>query len=651
MFSRGLERTKGLKAEDLSLDKLLTPRPDEGLLETIGGRCLLADAVASYRLVEELEETVGAESARALLTRYGFTTGYQEATRLRYLPWEDDTQWLLAAAQTQTAQGVGKVTFDEVLVDRSQGLFRVAATARASYEAEQHKDRIGPTERPVCHRLVGYLSGYASAYLGDEVIFVETSCAVASDDQDTCRLEGRLVGEWGAEGDDHRRLYQRERIGERLAERDREVLEQAVKIREQEVELTAKRKLEEASRLKSEFLANISHELRTPLNSIIGYADLLLTKIGAKLPAKPRQNMERILSNAEHLLGLINRVLDISKIEAGRMDLHPEVVRLGSLLERCAQDTRVVLERDGKPVQVVEAYEADLLPPVWADEVRLRQCLTNLLANAAKFTDEGEVRIEARTIVGQRQGRESRLVSVSISDTGVGIPREKQALVFEPFRQVDASAAREKEGTGLGLPIVRQLLSLMGGEVRLTRSVAGQGSTFTLIIPVVEDDATPAMGIRSLKPRSSDERPDAPERVSKPRGGAGNRGTPRVLLIDDDPDFSTIVREIFAGAQGPVGEVHLVIERDPVKGIAHARQRPPAVILLDLRLPKVDGREVLRLLREHEATRHVPVVVTSIRDDLMATLGEGAQAALPKPVDRDVLIEVVAGALAQQSQG
>ncbi|MEZ6185382.1 MAG: ATP-binding protein [Planctomycetota bacterium] len=609
-----------MKADDLSLEGLLTPDPDEGLLRIKGDRVLLADVAATYRLAEELAETLGTAGARGVLARYGYQSGYQDAVRLRtHFPWSSEQEWLLAAARTRTILGFARVELREVVVDRAQGVFRVEARATNAFEAEAHKQRLGPGPEPVCHRLAGYLTGYASAFFGDEVLFIEESCAASSDDAHTCRFVGRLKAEWGPRGAEVGRRYQRDAIGERLASRDREVFAQAVTIREQELELAAKAKLEEASRLKNEFLANISHELRTPLNSIIGYTDLLLTKLGAKLPKTPQRNLERILSNAEHLLGLINSVLDISKIEAGRLELRPEAVELPPLLERCLADARVLLAE--RPVKLQREPLPPDLPLLFADPLRLKQCLTNVLGNAAKFTDQGEIRVRVRVFQARRDGEDQPFVSIAVTDTGPGIAPADQQVIFEPFRQVDASSSRQHEGTGLGLPIVRQLMGLMGGEVRLSSSL-GAGSTFTLVVPTRTAEApTPAEAPSAA--------PSAPSDAL------------RVLVIDDDPDYLAILREQLADAPGALAGCVLESELSPVEGIAAARHLPPDVILLDLKLPDVDGREALRLLRDDPRTRHVPIVIASVRDDLRETLSEGAFAALEKPLQRAQLLEVL----------
>lgn len=618
-----------MKAQDLTLDQLLETA--EGRLTVRGGRALLADAAATYRLAEELADTLGEEAARGVLTRFGYQSGYQEATRLRtYLSWDDDQEWLQAAARTLTLQGLGEVAFSETRVDRAQGVFRARVEARDAFEAAEHKDRIGPGPETRCDRLTGFLSGYASAYFGAKVVFVEESCAARSDHEHSCSFVGKLAAEYGEEDRVHLARYDRDRIGERLATTEREVFEQRVKIREQEFQLEAKRRLEEASRLKSEFLANISHELRTPLNSIIGYADLLLAKLGRKLPPTPVRNLERILSNAEHLLGLINSILDISKIEAGRMDIQLEACDLGPILKQQLEDVEVLV----KDRQVVVEGPPDLaeLPPLWVDPVRLRQCLTNVLGNAAKFTERGSITVSAKILRGQSSGRSQEFLALAVRDTGPGVALEEQATVFEAFRQADGSTARAHEGTGLGLPIVRELLTLMGGEIQLTSS-PGAGSTFTLLLPLAGEGQ------------------QAPAPNAEPPGAGELKGSGTFLLIDDDPDIEAILGEILQGAPEDLQGYRLVVEADPVDGIARAHSEPPTLVLLDLSLPQVDGRGVLRLLKSDPRTQAVPVIVVSIRDDIRETVKEGALSTLAKPVQPDELYASLRQAILVSERG
>ena len=229
--------------------------------------------------------------------------------------------------------------------------------------------------------------------------------------------------------------------------------------------------LEIASRHKSEFLANMSHELRTPLNAIIGFARIVMRRSKESLEPKQYENLEKILASGEHLLALINAILDLSKVEAGRVEVHPAEVPLGPVLEHCVRTVEPLLK---SPVSLLKEFDGEL-PQAYVDEEKLRQIVINLLSNAVKFTEHGTVRVRAKCN-GDR-------FAVAVADTGVGIPADKLEHVFEEFTQADASSTRVYGGTGLGLTIARRLARLMGGDIAV-HSVQGQGSTFTLDLPL-----------------------------------------------------------------------------------------------------------------------------------------------------------------------
>jgi signal transduction histidine kinase len=239
-----------------------------------------------------------------------------------------------------------------------------------------------------------------------------------------------------------------------------------------------RRQLEIASRHKSAFLANMSHELRTPLNAIIGFTRIVLRQARDQIETKQYENLEKILASAQHLLSLINAVLDIAKVEAGRVEVHAVEVLLPAVLERCTRTVEPLL-RDGV---TLEKHFGASLPPIVADEEKLRQIVINLLSNAAKFTARGTIRLSAKAADGE--------VAVAVADTGIGIPADKLESIFEEFEQVDASSTREHGGTGLGLAIARQLARLLGGDIRVD-STLGAGSTFTLTLPLRDRAGAP----------------------------------------------------------------------------------------------------------------------------------------------------------------
>ncbi len=230
--------------------------------------------------------------------------------------------------------------------------------------------------------------------------------------------------------------------------------------------------LQVASRHKSEFLANMSHELRTPLNAIIGFTRIVMRRSKERLETPQYENLEKILTSGQHLLALINSILDLSKIEAGRVEVRPAEVGLAPVLEQCVRTVEPLVDADS--VAVVKEFGAGL-PPMYVDEEKLRQIVINLLSNAVKFTERGTVRLQAQTANGS--------VAIAVSDTGIGIAPDKLDLIFEEFEQADASSTRVYGGTGLGLAIARRLARLMGGEIT-AESALGSGSRFTLTLPL-----------------------------------------------------------------------------------------------------------------------------------------------------------------------
>jgi signal transduction histidine kinase len=259
------------------------------------------------------------------------------------------------------------------------------------------------------------------------------------------------------------RLYQQvrqhaEQLEARIAERIRELRQ-------------LNRQLEEASRHKSEFLANMSHELRTPMNAIIGFTRLVMRRSKEQLPQRQYENLQKSLNSAEHLLTLINQILDLSKIEAGRLEVYPEPFHLGPMIEECIRTVEPMIKPE---ILDLSSDVEDGLPELFSDRDKLRQILLNLLGNAVKFTARGQIRVAAR--------REQESIAVAVTDTGPGIPKDKLDFIFQEFRQLDGGATRPHGGTGLGLSISRHLAHLLGGDI-FVESAEGRGSTFTVRVP------------------------------------------------------------------------------------------------------------------------------------------------------------------------
>jgi PAS domain S-box-containing protein len=381
----------------------------------------------------------------------------------------------------------------------------------------------------------------------------------------------------------------------------------------------AKEAAEAATQAKSEFLANMSHELRTPMNAIIGFTRLVMRRSKDILPAREHENLGKILSSAEHLLALINDILDLSKVEAGRMEVRPVNIQLEGLVDACLRTVEPMITSER--LQLRKELEADL-PPIFTDEDRLKQILMNLLSNAVKFTQEGSVTVTARCQNG--------MVTVAVADTGIGIPEDKLELIFEEFRQVDSRIVRTYGGTGLGLSISRRLARLLGGDLTV-RSTIGAGSTFTVTIPPGADPTQPLM--RATR------RPGRDEPASQAEAAKV------VLAIDDDPDVIYLLRENLAEAGYRV--VGALSGRE---GLQKARELRPLAITLDILMPQQDGWQVLHELKSEPVTRAIPVIVLSIVDNKALGYRLGACDYLMKPFDREAILAALAHAPPQQGR-
>ncbi len=377
------------------------------------------------------------------------------------------------------------------------------------------------------------------------------------------------------------------------------------------------KEVEAAARLKSEFLANFSHEIRTPLNGIIGYCDLLQREEGSRLTPHGRRDLNVVKSNARTLLSLINDILDLSKIEAGRVEVVKEAVEVATLLEECASTVREILR--GKDVELTlnVAPEAKV---AFTDGLKLRQIALNLLSNAAKFTDSGEIVAEARA--------ERDTLIFTVEDTGTGIAPEQLPIIFEKFRQVDGSSTRRVGGTGLGLAIVRELSRLLGGDTEVT-SVLGRGSRFTVTLKGAIDPRRVAQAA-AAKEAAIDTRPLG--------------GDITVMIVDDD----LMIQQLLRGALETEG-VKVVVAGDGLTALRMARETRPSAIILDIRLPKLDGWQVLAELKSTPGLSNIPVVIVSVEEERARGYSLGAVEYLVKPVDPQRLMTVVQQAIAPGS--
>lgn len=352
---------------------------------------------------------------------------------------------------------------------------------------------------------------------------------------------------------------------------------------------------------KSQFLASMSHELRTPLNAIIGYSEILREEAEDDGRTSDIADIERILNSARQLLHLINDILDLSKIEAGRMEVSAAEFDVRAMIEDAVATLRPSIEKNGN---VLRVEVAGALGSANTDAFKLNQCLLNLLSNAAKFTRNGELIVRAR----RDATSEGDWLELSVSDTGIGMTDEQVARLFTAFVQAEATTARRFGGTGLGLAITRSMIELLGGVVAV-RSAPGKGSTFTLRFPA----------IASVN--------GAPARIDI--AAAAGQGRDRTVLVIDDEESA---RDLAGRSLLRLG-FHVRSAASGAEGVALARALNPNLVVLDINLPDMSGFEVLREL----AGAAIPIIVHSVNDERQRTLEAGACQHLVKPADRDVL--------------
>jgi signal transduction histidine kinase/CheY-like chemotaxis protein len=391
-----------------------------------------------------------------------------------------------------------------------------------------------------------------------------------------------------------------DKLNESYATLERKVDERTRELKE------ATRQVEHASRMKSEFLANMSHELRTPLNAIQGFSELLLDSTEEEIDAETRKlYLERIHDSGRHLLDLINDILDLSKIEAGWMELHRESFEVRPVINQVVSTVEPLAAR--KHIRLQSALTP--LGELYADAGKFKQILYNLVSNAIKFTPEhGQVSVEAE--------RDDGGLHLMVSDTGIGIAQEDQDRVFAEFQQIDSGMNRKNEGTGLGLALTKRFVEMHDGQIWL-ESRLGQGSRFHVKLPFA---AAPAV-----------------ESVEDSTPPAGNVEGPLVLLVEDNQAAAHLMLVYLTH-----GGYRVELASDGREALDKARRLRPAAITLDVMLPDLDGWEVLRELKGDPQTRDIPVIVASIVDNQPLGYALGASDYLVKPVDREMLLACLA---------
>ncbi|WP_455198751.1 ATP-binding response regulator [Kaarinaea lacus] len=387
----------------------------------------------------------------------------------------------------------------------------------------------------------------------------------------------------------------------------------------------------EANRAKSTFLANMSHELRTPLNAIIGYSEMLKEDAREQELDDMHTDLDKIHAAGRHLLTLINEVLDLSKVEAGRMELHLESFDLPELVKVVVSTVQPMASKSSNTITLKGMESVKL---VRADFTKVRQILLNLLSNAIKFTDHGEIVVELRnSTMDEVEG-----VEVNVIDSGIGIQQSAMDSIFEPFSQADVSTTRKYGGTGLGLSLCRKFCEMMGGDIWVT-SEKGKGATFAFWFPVnVVENPVEEKLVRIKKRVGNAD----PKQVRLPEGITNylkkqerRKRIATVLTIDDDPNVQDLMQRVY-NREG----FRSVSAKSGAEGLELARKLKPDMITLDIMMPGMDGWEVLKKLKEDEELCDIPVIMVSIVENKPMALDVGALASLTKPIAWDRLLDL-----------
>jgi signal transduction histidine kinase/ActR/RegA family two-component response regulator len=401
----------------------------------------------------------------------------------------------------------------------------------------------------------------------------------------------------------------------RTTELEREITHRK---RTQEELLRAKHAAEDASRAKSAFLANMSHELRTPLNAIIGYSEMLEEESRDSGQAESIRDLQRIQAAGKHLLSLINDVLDLSKIEAGKMGLHLETFDIQPVIEEIVTTLQPAAEKNSNHITVKLGED---LGSLHADVTKVRQILFNLVSNACKFTDHGTITLDV-----ERQSRDKEWIVFRVTDTGIGMTPEQQWKLFQEFAQADTSIVRKYGGTGLGLAISSRFAQMMQGSITVV-SKPGEGSTFTVELPATVTTAMADTPAAPVQPARAPEQPEPAQEIPETVSSLDT-----ILVIDDDSAVRDLMTR-FLGKQG----FSVVAAENGEEGLRLAREIRPRIITLDVVMPGLNGWDVLSELKEDPGLAQIPVIMVTIVDNQTLGFDRGASNYLVKPIDRDRL--------------
>ncbi len=604
----------------------------EGAKSIVAVPLFANDKVIGILYIDDFKIRDWTQKEVEFLTLMGIQAAYA-IEKFRLIERISETQNYLKSVLDNSADAIITTDQETRIVEFNKGASRILGYSREEVAGTKAADLwVRPQERKEILGMLekeGYVLNYETLLKAKDGRYVDISLTLSH-----LRGGGGLLGTVGISKD----ITEKKRLERAVEERNLELQEMNEKLEEKVFERTkdlekANRDLARSNKLKSQFIATMSHELRTPLNSILGFSELLTDEIYGPLTEKQKRHVSNIYNSGSHLLQLINNILDIAKIESGKLELNYEVFPVRQAI---AEVEMVVKSLADKKRQNLTVRADENIPLLRADRVKLKQILYNLLSNAVKFTPEhGNVFLDVRSVKGPDlpafvksmniYPEKGEFIRLCVTDTGIGIKQEDRERIFSEFEQGDSSFSRKYEGTGLGLALTKRLVELHGGEI-FVESAEGEGSTFTILIPLSDIRGHEKPGAVRYEP---DEDVAGEVAVTKARRG----NAPLILVAEDDPATSEVLTLYLV--HGGYRVAHAYTGEEALEKI---RGLKPFAVLLDVMMPGKDGWETLQELKSDPELKGIPVIISSVIDNKELGFALGASDYLVKPVDRITLL-------------
>lgn len=569
------------------------------------------------------------------ITLLGIQAAYA-IEKFRLIETISETQNYLKNVLDNSADIIVTTDTEGRIVEFNKGAERILGYSKEDVIGKKAKDFwVQPEQRSEILKILekeGYISNYETQLVAKDGRDIDVSLTLSY----ILSSKKGILGTVGISKD----ITEKKKLERAIEERNLELQELNERLEQKVIERTkelekANRELERSNRLKSQFIATMSHELRTPLNSILGFSELLMDEVFGALTEKQKRYINNIYNSGNHLLQLINNILDIAKIESGKMELHYEGF---SVHQAISEVETVIKSLIDKKRQSLSINIDDNVSAIKADKVKFKQILYNLLSNAVKFTPEGGNIYLNTAIIDEnksfyvekfdmRPGK-NRCLKISVTDTGIGIKKQDLERIFSEFEQVDSSFSRRYEGTGLGLTLTKKLVELHGGEITV-ESEEGKGSTFTVILPLIDIKVREKELIPLPATATEDQERYIEDITQKKRAQA-----PMILVVEDDISTSEMLTLYLAHEGYKVARAYSGDE-----AISRIKELKPFAVILDVMLPGKDGWEILQEIKSDPEIKDIPVIICSIIDNRELGFTLGASDYLVKPIDRITLLK------------